>query len=163
MDCKTLSSSWRPLQQCCPEFKVIRTVNDLAMFCALYVHVDTYPTEKFVHRILKEKIKLTKAFLPCLSGGSHGCGQEDYYLLYSKRSVLYSLSIYGTGVEPSSLLLCQFLGLLCHYWMILRDDCEEISGKNEWQGEQSTRRNLPQCCSVHHRSYMTSWGRIRTA
>jgi hypothetical protein len=37
------------------------------------------------------------------------------------------------GVEPSPLLLRQFIGLLYQRWVIDGDDCETVSGRNEWQ------------------------------
>jgi hypothetical protein len=46
-----------------------------------------------------------------------------------------SLFKYGAGVEPSPLLLRSFVVLAHHSWMIDGDDCEAISGINEWQEE----------------------------
>jgi hypothetical protein len=43
--------------------------------------------------------------------------------------------ILGAGVEPSSLLLRSFIGLLCQHWMTDGDDCAAIGAMNEWQGK----------------------------
>jgi hypothetical protein len=49
---------------------------------------------------------------------------------------LFLLVIYlWFGLEPSSLLLRAFIGLLYQPWMTDGDYCEEISGMNEWQGK----------------------------
>jgi hypothetical protein len=47
--------------------------------------------------------------------------------------IITILLTYGTGMEPSPLLLKPLIGLLYHPWMIGADDCGAISGMNEWQ------------------------------
>jgi hypothetical protein len=49
------------------------------------------------------------------------------------------LFISGAGVEPSPLILRQFIGLLYQPWMIDADDCGPIRAISEWQRNQSTR------------------------
>jgi hypothetical protein len=51
------------------------------------------------------------------------------------RHLNFILFIYGSGVEPSALLLRPFIGILYQPWMIDGDDCGAISGMNEWQGK----------------------------
>jgi hypothetical protein len=46
-----------------------------------------------------------------------------------------NIFIYGVRVEPSSLLLRPFVGLLYQPWMIDGDDFGANSGRNEWQGK----------------------------
>jgi hypothetical protein len=48
-------------------------------------------------------------------------------------SILYYLSIYVAGVEPSPLILRPFIGLFYQPWVMDGDDCAAISGMNEWQ------------------------------
>jgi hypothetical protein len=47
----------------------------------------------------------------------------------------YFLFIYGVGVKPYPLLLRPFIGLLYQPWMIDGDNCDAISGMNEWHGK----------------------------
>jgi hypothetical protein len=44
----------------------------------------------------------------------------------------FLFQICGAGVEPSSLLLRQFIDLLYQPWMIDSDDCGSVRGMNEW-------------------------------
>jgi hypothetical protein len=46
------------------------------------------------------------------------------------EAIIIFLFIRGSGVEPSSLLLRSFIGLLYQPWMIDGDDCGAISGMN---------------------------------
>jgi hypothetical protein len=44
-------------------------------------------------------------------------------------------------VEPSPLLLQQFISLLYQPWMTDGDDYGAVSGMNEWQGKQKNSEN----------------------
>jgi hypothetical protein len=46
--------------------------------------------------------------------------------------IWYFAFIYEAGTEPSRLLLRPFVGLFYRPWMIDGDDCEAISGMNDW-------------------------------
>jgi hypothetical protein len=46
---------------------------------------------------------------------------------------LFFLFTYWAGVGPSPLLLLPLIGLLYQLWMMDGDDCEGISGMDEWQ------------------------------
>jgi hypothetical protein len=51
------------------------------------------------------------------------------------------MSFFGAGVEPSPLVLRQFVGLLYQPWIIVDDDDDDsgaIGGMNDGQGNQST-------------------------
>jgi hypothetical protein len=54
--------------------------------------------------------------------------------LHINTELFYYFSfIYEAGVDPSTLLLWPFIGLLNQHWMIDVDYCRTISGMNEWQ------------------------------
>jgi hypothetical protein len=70
--------------------------------------------------------KETNLQIPCDYCRLRNCGSWNYY---------FYLFICGAGVEPSPLLLRLFIGLLYQPCTIDGDDCEAISGMNEWQGK----------------------------
>jgi hypothetical protein len=52
-----------------------------------------------------------------------------------KFLLIYYLLTYLAAVEPRTLLLWPFIGLLYPPWIIHDDDCRTISGMNNWQGK----------------------------
>jgi hypothetical protein len=71
----------------------------------------------------------------------------------------YQRVICGAGVEPSPLLLRPLIGLLYKPWITDGDNCGEISGMNERQGQSKySEKTLSQYLSVHHRYHVTWHG-----
>jgi hypothetical protein len=88
--------------------------------------------------------KLTLNLLQALAStailGSGSNGTHDHILMSDgsgslRNSPTFFLFIYGTGVEPSPLLLRPLIVSLYQPWVIDGDDCGAVGSVNGWRGK----------------------------